>query len=238
MNILDNVNLESLKEKLYENLKESGWADKLKTFIRSNDFDIVLTKLLHEAKAGDRFTPILKQVFRAFEECPIKDLKIVILNNEPNQNVYVADGLAFSCGNLNMTEGPLKIIFKTIDDTIYKDGRDQDPDLKRWANQGILLLNTSLTTRIHRVGLHYELWKPFISFLFDYLIFNHPDVIYVAMGKKAEPWLELLPEETTMIAVPHPSFAKYRDDGKWECDDLFNKLSDLTYKKFNKQIIW
>ena len=66
-----------------------------------------------------------------------------------------------------IVEEPLKTIFKALESTVYKDGRIPDPDLKRWSNQGILLLNTSLTTRIHSSGDHIQLWKPFMSFLFQ-----------------------------------------------------------------------
>lgn len=80
--IVNTVNLDEIKAKLYEKLKPSGWGDKLKTFIMSDDFDKILRKLLAEVKDGQRFTPVLKQVFRAFEECPYKDLKVVMIGQD------------------------------------------------------------------------------------------------------------------------------------------------------------
>lgn len=82
MSILETINIEEVKKKLYENLKPSGWGDKLKSFILSNDFDKIINTLLAEAKQGKRFTPVLKQVFRAFEECPLNELKVVIIGQD------------------------------------------------------------------------------------------------------------------------------------------------------------
>jgi len=76
------VNLQDVQQKLYERLKPSGWADKLKMFLLSDDFSRILKRLYDEATAGKRFTPQLKQVFRAFEECPYKDLKVVIIGQD------------------------------------------------------------------------------------------------------------------------------------------------------------
>lgn len=80
--IVNTINLDDIKAKLYEKLKPSGWGDKLKTFIMSDDFDKILRKLSSEVKDGQRFTPVLKQVFRAFEECPYKDLKVVMIGQD------------------------------------------------------------------------------------------------------------------------------------------------------------
>lgn len=76
------IDLEEVKIKLYQNLKPSGWADVLKTFILSNDFDKILEELLKQSQDGKKFTPIVKYLFRAFEECPYADLKVVILGQD------------------------------------------------------------------------------------------------------------------------------------------------------------
>ena len=82
MTVLNNIDLEVVKQKLYDDLKPSGWADQLKTFILSADFDKILQYLLKEAQEGRRFTPILKQVFRAFKECPFDQLKVVVVGQD------------------------------------------------------------------------------------------------------------------------------------------------------------
>ena len=64
MSVLDTVNITDVQTKVYEKLKPSGWGDKLKTFIMSDDFKSILEKLLTEAREGKRFTPVIKYLDR------------------------------------------------------------------------------------------------------------------------------------------------------------------------------
>jgi uracil-DNA glycosylase len=250
--LLNKIDLEEVKEKLYLKLKPSGWGDKLKTFIRSNDFDKILMQLLKEARNGQRFTPVLKQVFRAFEECPYKDLKVVMLGQDPYpygpKNIQgttqpsvlpVADGIAFSCANTGQPEASLRYMFKEIEETVYAGkGYTWDPDLKRWSNQGILLLNSALTTTIGKVGQHYLLWQPLLAFVFDTLMYQNPGLIYVFMGKKAQEWAESIPENNFKINTSHPAFAAHQDAERWDSGDMFNQVSKLVKSHYKEEIIW
>lgn len=256
MSVLDTINIQEIQTKLYEKLKPSGWGDKLKSFLVSNDFQKILNSLLEEAKAGRRFTPVLKQVFRAFEECPIDKLKVIMIGQDPYpagpsvvregkdgmiremSRFPVADGIAFSCSNSDKPQKSLQYIFKALDATACPDGHSWDPDLKRWSNQGILLLNSALTTQITKTAVHYELWKPFMVFLIDYLSSYHGGVIYVLIGKKAQEWADYLPEDSQILIASHPASAAYQDLEQWDCNDIFNKTSELVKKQFNEDIIW
>lgn len=238
MSTLPNVDLEEVRGKLYERLKESGWGDKLKTFFLSNDFKNILDTLLKERDEGKRFTPPLKQVFRAFECCPLKDLKVVMIGQDPYPQINVADGIAFSCSNTGKPEASLRYIFKALEESVYKDGYTWDPNLERWSEQGILMLNTALTTSIGKVGTHYAIWNPFIIFLLDYLTIQQPGLIYVFLGKKAAELSDLIPDNNHKLFVSHPASAAYQDLEKWGHDDVFNKISDLVKKQFNETIIW
>lgn len=82
MTTLNSVNLEEIQLKLYDKLKPSGWGDRLRSFIMSTDFENILKQLLKEAQGSNRFTPPLKQVFRAFEECPYNELKVVVMGQD------------------------------------------------------------------------------------------------------------------------------------------------------------
>src|SRR3972149_6188064 len=95
----DVVNITDVQQKLYERLKLSGWANILKGFLLSEDFRTILEYLYKESIQGRRFTPRIKQLFRAFEECPYKDLKLVIMGQDSYPYLNVADGIAFSCSN-------------------------------------------------------------------------------------------------------------------------------------------
>jgi len=151
-----------------------------KSFIFSSDFDKILNELWEQSKIDKRFTPPLKQVFRAFEECPYDQLKVVIVGQEPYINIESADGIAFSCSNNPRLETSLKFMLDEVNRTIYGGNNlSIDPDLKRWSNQGILLLNSTLTSEIGKSGQHYEIWKPFMAYLFDLLNHNENKLIYL-----------------------------------------------------------
>jgi uracil-DNA glycosylase len=238
MSVLENVDLRDTQIKLYERLKPSGWGDVLKTFLLSTDFESILETLLKQAKEGKRFTPQLKLVFKAFEECPLKDLKVVVIGQDPYPQPYTASGIAFSCDVTGKPEKSLKYIFKAIEDTVYKDGYLWDPDLTRWSNQGILLINTALTTEMNKTGTHYELWKPFLTFLLDYLTIQNPGLVYAFLGKKAQDWAESIPDNNYKLMASHPASAAYKELAVWDCDDIFNKISTLVHKQFNEKIVW
>ena len=223
---------------LYERLKPSGWGDKLKTFILSSDFDKILNELMKQSQAGHRFTPPLKQVFKAFEECPYGKLKVVIIGQDPYPALGVADGIAFSCSGLPKAQASLRYIFKELEDTVYPDGYTWDLNLARWSNQGVLMLNTALTTTIGQVGKHYGIWQPFIAFLFDILMFQNPGIVYVFMGARAKEWAESVPENNHKLYTIHPASAAHSNSEKWNSGDIFNNINTLLRKTNEGEIIW
>lgn len=238
MSVLNSIDLLEVQVKLYERLKPSGWGDKLKTFIMSDDFAKILTELHTQAKSGQRFTPPLKQVFRAFEECPYDKLKVVMIGQDPYPQPGVADGIAFSCSNTGKPEASMRYMFKEIEETACPDGYEYDTDLKRWSNQGFLMLNTTFTTTVNKVGQHYALWQPFMAFVLDMLAFNQSGLIYVFLGKVAKEWSESVPESNYKLFTTHPASAAYQKAERWDSGDLFNKVSDLVFKNYKEKIVW
>jgi len=93
------MNLKSkiAQEKLNYKLKESGWYDSLQEFTESESFYQIVEFLFKESVAGREFTPTLKNIFTAFEECHYDKLKTVIVGQDPYPQKGVADGIAFSC---------------------------------------------------------------------------------------------------------------------------------------------
>lgn len=235
---LNSVDLEDVKIKLYNKLKPSGWADKLKTFIMSSDMDKILSALLSDSQAGKRFTPPLKQVFRAFEECPYDKTKVVMMLQDPYPYAGVASGIAMSCENQGKVMPSLRYVFLELEDTVYKDGYTWDPDLKRWSNQGVLMLNSALTTTIGKIGTHYNIWQPFIAFLLDTLTFQNPGLVYVFMGKKAQEWATSVPDNNFKLFTTHPAFAAHTKSERWDSGDVFNKVNHILKGQTGETITW
>lgn len=233
------VNIEDVKNKLYIKLKDSGWGDRLKTFIQSSDFDQILAYLLGQVNQGKRFTPPLKQVFSAFEKCKYSDLKVIIVGQDPYPYEKIADGMAFSCSNDGKIQASLRYINKAIQHTVYNDlPLDYKSDLTPWAEQGILLLNASLTTEINKIGKHYHIWTPFITFLLDMLNAYNPGLVYVFMGKKAQEWMDQVSDNNHKLICSHPASAAYINQEMWDCNDVFNKTSKLVKDHYAYDIIW
>jgi uracil-DNA glycosylase len=230
--------IEEIKQKLFDKLEPSGWGRIFKSFIFSSEFTDILNKLYVLSVTDKRFTPPLKQVFRAFEECPYDKLQVVIIGQDPYPQFGVADGISFSCGNTNKVQPSLRYIFEEIERTVYQEFPSyQDPDLTRWSNQGILMLNTALTVEVDKIGSHYNIWKPFTAYLLDWLNNYNPGLVYVYMGKKAEGWSELTGDNNHKFTVKHPASAAY-NGSKWDSNDIFNKVSAIVKENSGNEITW
>lgn len=223
----EQINLEEVKCKLVERLQPSGWATKLRGFIQSSDFDKILDTLYKLREEGKRFTPPLKQVFRAFEECPHDKLKVIMIGQDPYPHFGVADGLAFSCSNTGKPQPSLKNMFEAIERNVYEEFPTyQDPNLTRWANQGVLLLNSALTCQVDKVGSHYAIWQDFIAYTMDILNYTDSGLIFVLMGKQAQELESMIGDHHHIIKVSHPASAAYTKT-VWDCGNLFNQCNKI-----------
>ena len=117
-------------------------------------------------------------------------------------------------------------------------GQSHDPDLTRWANQGMLMLNTALTTTVGKVGQHYTIWKPFLAYLFDHLTFAHTGMVFVYMGKQAHEWSDTVNDMNYKFFVSHPASAVYNKGQTWDCKDIFNEISKILKNHYNFSVTW
>jgi uracil-DNA glycosylase len=240
--IKEKLSAEQIRDKLIEKLGPSGWSEFLRGFLRSSDFDQIVQFLMQENEEGRRFTPALKQLFTAFERCPVDSVKVVVIGQDPYPQPLVADGMAFSCGNLLKPEASLRYMLRAIESTVPIEQRQEVTDttkcdLGRWASQGVLLLNTALTTEVTKTGKHTHIWKPFMEYVIDMLNFRQSGLIWVLMGKQAQSFDSIIGEHHKVLTCAHPAFAAYQRLHEWDCNDVFNKVnSQLT--EFKKDIIY
>ena len=204
----------------------------LSPYTNGLSFDHIMNTLVDNVNQDKRFTPRFKDVFNAFYECPYDKVKVVIVGQDPYPQLGVADGIAFSCSRKGKTEKSLQYIFKAL----YGEYEGHDNDLRRWSNQGVLMINTAFTCEINKIGSHYAIWKSFTEYLFDNLNKHKPVTIFVLMGKKAEAWQILLGNQI-IFKVAHPASAAYRG-GKWEHLDVFNKINNALEKQGKTCINW
>ena len=229
------VNIQEISQKLYAKVKDKGW-DKLRTFLLSSDMDDILEKLVKEVEQGKRFTPPVKNVFKALEVCPLDTVKVVIVGQDPYPQFNVADGIAFSCSTTGKIEKSLKYMHDSIKDTVDV-GYVGSADLLPWSEQGVLLINSAFTTTIGKPGTHQELWQPFTAFLLDILVHRKQNLVYVFLGKKAQEFADMIPDDNYKIMVSHPASAAY-NGSKWDCNDMWNKINKYLEENGQFPISW
>jgi uracil-DNA glycosylase len=233
---MSTIDLKDIQQKLYDKLKPSGWADRLKGFILSDDFHSILKELLGQSQDGKRFTPVLKQLFRVFEECPFDELRVVMIGQSPHPKPGEADGLLFSSTNTGVINATLQKVFGELERTVDPE-YVQNPDLKRWSNQGVLMLNLALTTEIGKPDVHLELWKPFIAYLLDIINSSNTGIVYVFLGDKAKEWRTDISSQNFKWFVTDPVNTTYTNID-WDSGDLFNSINKVLKEYHNKEIIW
>ena len=226
------IDINILRDNLNSKLKDSSWDRMLSPYVNGLSFDHIMNTLIENVENGKRFTPRFKDVFNGFYECPYNDLKVVIVGQDPYPQLGVADGIAFSCSRKGKTEKSLQYIFKSL----YGEHEGYNNDLRRWSNQGVLMINTAFTCEINKIGSHYGIWKSFTEYVFDNINRHNPKTIFILMGKKAEAWQTLLPN-CKILKCSHPASAAYRG-GEWDSNDVFNKVNLELEKQGKTCIDW
>jgi len=228
------IDINLLRDNLNNKLKDSNWDQMLSPYVNGLSFDHIMNTLIENVEQGRRFTPKFKNVFNGFYECPYNDLKVVIVGQDPYPQLGVADGIAFSCSVKGKAEKSLQYILKqTTGKTTYT---PEECDLKRWANQGVLLINTAFTCEVNKIGSHYGIWKSFTEHVFGNINRHNPDTIFILMGKKAEAWQTLLPN-CKILKCSHPASAAYRG-GEWDSNDVFDKANEILNTQDKACINW
>lgn len=235
----EKLELDKIVDKLYEDLIPSGWARVLRSFMYSSDFKNILQTLAQESSLDRRFTPPLRDVFRAFKECPYEELRVVIVGQSPYPAINIADGIAFSCSKTMKLQPSLKFMLSEVNRTVYNgEPISNSPDLTRWANQGILMLNTALTTQINKVDMHYNIWKPLLNYLFDFLSNYNNGLVYIYMGKEASTWADSVNDNCYKLFCAHPASAVYNKFRSWDSKDVFPTAQKIVQENYNYSINW
>ena len=185
---------------------EQSWKDAL-----GSEFDkpyfASLVRFLHTEKAeGTRIYPPGGQIFKAFELTPVRDVKVVILGQDPYHGPGQAHGLSFSVPE-NMPAPPsLKNIFKEIE-TDLGVRMSGYPNLEKWARQGVLLLNAVLTVRSGEAASHSRIgWQEFTDAVIKYISAECEGVVFMLWGNFARTKSELIDHSRhCVLEAAHPS---------------------------------
>jgi uracil DNA glycosylase len=101
----------------------------------------------------------------------------------------------------------------------------------------VLLLNTALTTEVGKIGKHYELWAPFIAYVFDYLKNFNTGLVYLYLGKKSQEWMDSCGDNCVKFTASHPASAVY-NGSKWDSKGVFREVQKTVKALHNHTIHW
>jgi uracil-DNA glycosylase len=147
-------------------------------------------------------------VLRALEAIPFGAVRVVIVGQDPYHGDGQADGLAFSVAEEVQAPPSLRNIFREIADDIYGgDPPDLSTDLSRWAEQGVLLLNASLTVEAGKAGSHRKLgWMRLTDAIIKCLSAQRRHLVFMLWGRFAQSKVPLIDDGRHLILeAPHPS---------------------------------
>lgn len=150
--------------------------------------------------------PHPSRLFRAFELVAPGEVKVVILGQDPYHTPGVADGLAFSTLSGNRIPPSLHNIFKEIE-AEFGEVCEKNPDLTRWAQQGVLLLNASLSVRSGTANSHAPLgWHTFTDAVISKLSGTQSHIVFMLWGSFAQHKAHLIDHSKHLVLTsPHPS---------------------------------
>lgn len=185
---------------------EKSWKEALGAEFEKPYFAALVQELHRQKQAGEVIFPPGGQIFKAFELCPLDKVKVVILGQDPYHGYGQAMGLSFSVPQGVEAPPSLKNIFKEIESDlgIKMSG---SPDLRPWAEQGVLLLNSMLTVRAGQPASHSRIgWQTFTDAVIKTISDRCEGVVFLLWGNYARSKAVLVDKSRHhVLEAPHPS---------------------------------
>lgn len=205
---------------------EKPYMKELKSFLQT------------EKQKGATIYPKNSDIFNAFNHTPFKKVKVVILGQDPYHGQGQAHGLSFSVQKGIAIPPSLKNIYKELADE-FKDFRIPDHgNLTSWADQGVLLLNATLTVRAHEAGSHQNRgWEKFTDHVISLLSAKRKGLVFLLWGKFAQQKENLIDSSKHFIlkaAHPSPFSAHHGFFGAKH----FSKANHILQKEGEEAIDW
>ncbi|MDZ7935390.1 MAG: uracil-DNA glycosylase [Emticicia sp.] len=216
---------------------EESWKERLKNEFEKPYFENLIN-FVKEAYSSTVCYPPGKLIFNAFDKCPFDKTRVVILGQDPYHGPRQANGLSFSV-NDGITFPPSLInVFKELNDDLGvpfpKSG-----NLERWAEQGVLLLNSTLTVQASSAGSHQNKgWEQFTDAIIKCINDEKEGVVFLLWGKYAQDKGKII--DTTKHFVlkskhPSPMSANF---GGWFGNKHFSQTNNYLRSRGVAEIEW
>ena len=215
----------------------SSWREKLSEEFQKPYFN-KLTEFVKEEYTKNTCYPSGRDIFAAFDHCPFEDVKVVIIGQDPYHGPGQANGLCFSVSDGTSHPPSLVNIFKEIN-TDLSVPYPKSGNLERWAEQGVLLLNATLTVRAHQAGSHQKLgWEQFTDAVIRKLSDERKNLIFLLWGGFAKKKSKLIDQSKHHILTSgHPSPLS-ANRGYWFGNKHFSQTNTILGRTANVSIDW
>ncbi|MFY9244065.1 MAG: uracil-DNA glycosylase [Polaribacter sp.] len=213
------------------------WKNILENEFKKDYFKDLTEFVKAEYKNNECF-PKGKDIFAAFDFCAFDDLKVVIIGQDPYHGPNQANGLCFSVKDGIPHPPSLINIFKEIS-TDLKQEYPQSGNLEKWAKQGVLLLNATLTVRAHEAGSHQKKgWETFTDEVIKQISNEKENIVFLLWGGFAKKKKKLIDSKKHHILESgHPSPLS-ANRGYWFGNQHFSKTNEFLKSICKKEINW
>ena len=215
---------------------EQSWKRELQEEFDKPYFQ-ALTEFVRSEYRTTTVYPPGNLIFNAFEKCPFDKVKLVIIGQDPYHEPGQAEGLCFSVRENVPFPPSLQNIFKEIE-TETGTPIPTSGSLERWATQGVLLLNATLTVRAHQAGSHQgKGWEQFTDAVISILSRKKEHLVFFLWGAYAQKKGAVIDHSRhCVLQTAHPSpLSVYR--GFWGCDH-FIKANEYLRTNGCQEIVW
>lgn len=214
-----------------------NWNNLLNSEFEKDYFKDLKSFVEEEYESKECF-PKEEHIFEAFNLCDLKNLKVVIIGQDPYHDVNQAHGLCFSV-NEGINHPPsLKNIFKEIESDINIK-YPESGNLERWAKQGVFLLNATLTVEAHKAGSHQKKgWEQFTDAVISLISEKKENVVFLLWGGYAKKkGLKIDLKKHCVLTSGHPSPLS-ANRGYWFGNKHFSEVNKYLYNNGLKKIEW
>ena len=184
---------------------EESWKRVLQPEFDKPYFELLTSFVRREYQTHTCFPPG-NLIFNAFDSCPFERVRVVIIGQDPYHDVGQAHGLCFSVNDGVAIPPSLENIYKELNRDLGKP-IPTSGNLQRWANQGVLLLNATLTVQAHRAGSHQNKgWEELTDAAIQALNQQRQHIVYMLWGSYAQRKGQFIDRKKNLVlTAPHPS---------------------------------
>ena len=184
--------------------------------------------------------PNIKDVFKAFKLCPYNKFRVIFVGQDPYPQRGVAQGVLF--GNSSDTpENKLSSSLQIIKESVINFEIPHnlitfDPTLESWAKQGILMINSALTTEVGKIGVHMMKWRPFMIAFLKQMSMINPGIIYVLFGSQAQILEPYINKNNYVLKIEHPAY--FARTNKKMPYHIWKDINRILHDLYGERIEW